>query len=193
MTELNRRRSPIALVALGLISIIAGKLIPSSATAQQPGQVQFSGQEVRRVIADGKPRGPQTMVLQAQSGSIELPTILISESSEGKPMSGTVAIAEPVEGKDDQILLRLDNASLSGSSFTGRQLVLEVDFRNMRPLLGQGAIYLVRPGISKLRLGNLIVNTANAQDWSSVEMTESLSTPKITGIGIKVEPVSPQK
>jgi hypothetical protein len=58
-------------------------------------------------------------------------------------------------------------------------LVIDVDERNSELLIGEGAIYLVPPGIKKLRLGNYYVSTTGLDGWSSVQMAGPSNPPKM--------------
>lgn len=180
--ETLKRAAPALLAGIATVVI--------NALAAQA-QIQPTEYSTQPLIVGGKPSERQTMVLQAHSGSLQLPVALV-QTSEGKPLSGTVAIADPVPGSDDLAVIRLENEGLAGSPYAGRKLVLEFDARDMSPLLGQGATYLIRPGISKLRLGNFFVSTTDAQGWCSVEITGPSSAPKLSGSGIKATPLAPE-
>jgi hypothetical protein len=148
--------------------------------------IPFSGFTTKNIIRNGEPKGPQTMVLQGFSGEILMPQSELSRSAEGRPGSGTIAIVDPATTSDDFVFISLDSAALVRSQFEGKKLVVEADARNMSMLLGEGATYLIRPGIEKIRLGDFWVSTSDAKDWCSIEMTGPSRQPKLSGTGIKI-------
>jgi hypothetical protein len=98
-----------------------------------------------------------------------------------------VAIAEPFGSSNDIIMLRVDKSLLVGSRFTRKELVLEFDARDMSPLMGTGATYLVAPGTKKLRLGGFFVSSENATGWSAVQINEFPAKPTLDGSGITIQ------
>ncbi|MCP5006744.1 MAG: hypothetical protein GY941_22785 [Planctomycetes bacterium] len=150
----------------------------------------ISGIINKPIVLNGKPEGPFQAVIQAHSGSMAAVQKELALSSEGRPETGTVAIAKPYKADEKTILLSLEKLELSGSNYEGRELVIELDERDNKGLFGEGAIYLIQPGVRKLRLGNYYVSTSGLRNWSSVQMAGPSTPPKILDNNVRVWSVS---
>lgn len=82
---------------------------------------------------------------------------------------------------------------LKGSSYETRATLLEFDASTMSPLVGQGAVYLLKPGIEQIRLGSYVVRTTEANTWCAVEIMGLGIDPKSDCVDITVSAVSTQK
>lgn len=153
-------------------------------------KLMISGIINKQIILNGKPEGPYQAVIQAYSGSIPAVQKELTLSSEGRPETGTVAIAKPYKADEKTILLSLEKSELLGSNYEGRELVIEIDEKDNKGLFGEGAVYLIAPGVRKLRLGNYYVSTSGLRNWSSVKMAGPSSPPKVLDNNIKVWSVS---
>lgn len=146
----------------------------------------ISGIINKQIILNGKPEGPYQAVIQAHGGTMPAVQKELALRSEGRPETGTVAIAKPYKADERAILLSLESSELQGSKYEGRELVIEIDERDNKGLFGEGAIYLIPPGLQKLRLGNYYVSTSGLDNWSSVQMAGPYTPPKILDNNIRV-------
>lgn len=169
---------------------------PAEATRGQgaPGEakIPLSGFATRKLIRNGEPTGPATMVLQGYSGSTLVASEMFSRPSEGRPESGTVAILEPATSSQNVVTVSLDGTRLQTSKFGTWKLVFEADARDMSPLLGQGAVYLIPPGVKELRLGNFVISTLGVRDWSAIQMPSPPAQPTVKeGTGVEIRSAGP--
>ena len=149
-------------------------------------EISVSGIISKSIIRNGKPEGPLQAVAQVFSGTMQVVQNEIARGSEGRPETGTVAIAKPYKDGEKVVLLSLESSELLGSNYEGRKLVIEIDAMDMKGLFGEGAIYLIPPGIKKLRLGNYYVSTSGLNNWSSVQMAGSSTPPTVLDNKIRV-------
>jgi hypothetical protein len=154
---------------------------------------------IKDYIVDGVNRGT-TSVLLAEEGEIEVNANSIGCKTSGNQKSGTAVIAAIPEGQlfiiksggqiNEYANLVLDNNLLKGSIYENRKLAIEFTVFTREPLLGDGAIFFIQPGIEKMRMGNFYVSTTEAKEWCSVEISCSSEKPKVDGHGIKIWPVN---
>lgn len=171
-------------------SVKTASLTKKPKSTKDEHKILISGIINKHIIRNGKPEGPYQAVIQAYSGSMRAVQNELARSSEGRPETGTVAIAKPYKADNKTILLSLKSSELSGSKYEGRELVIEIDERDNKGLFGEGAIYLIPPGIRKLRLGNYYVSTSELNSWSSVQMAGPYTPPKVLDNEIRVWSVS---
>ena len=153
-------------------------------------KLKISGIINKPIILNGKPEGPYQAVIQAYSGSMPAVQNELALGSEGRPETGTVAIAKPYKSDEKTVLLSIEKSELLGSNYEGRELIIEIDERDNKGLFGEGAIYLIRPGVRKLRLGNYYVSTSGLRNWSSVQMAGPSTPPKVLDNNVRVWSVS---
>ncbi len=165
-----------------LFSLILGAMavFPLSAVSQDNEKsLKISGFTNKNIVENGQPNGPLTMVFESHSGSAFIAQKDIAASAEGQPMSGTVAIAEPDKESQEIVVLDLDAGKLSGTKYADVKLVIQSDGRNGRPLVGEGATYIIKINKEKVRLGDYFLSSSGAEQWVRVKMRGPSAPPEV--------------